>query len=162
MSKFKKIVAMGVFVGFVGALAVVVAAVTVAQQRGGRGRMGGPMHGRTAERDQRQIEQRCRQYMERRRQRLDEIRAMERRLQDRVEMLDTAQDDQARRDALVLLVNELADQHIRMFETIQQMHEDGLRHMGMHMRRGPGSMMGCPMMSDDLPEDADGEEVTSR
>jgi len=130
MSTFKKTVAMGFFVGV---LAVAVAAVTLAQQRGGRGR---PMPGQTQDRPgAQQMRQRCQQHMERRRQMLEEIQAMEQRLQSRVDALNAAEDPEARMDALVLLVNELADQRIEMFQKIQQMHEDDLRHIGE-----------CPMM----------------
>ncbi len=146
MNTFKKIVALGFFIGV---LAVAVAAVTVAQQRGGRDRMPGRMPQDNQQPDD-QMQPRCREFMQRRRQMLDEIAAMEQRLMEMVETLNTAADEQARMDALVALVNELADQHIEMFRKIQRMHEDGMRHTGMHMRYGPRSMMGCPMMSDDM------------
>ncbi|NLF31879.1 MAG: hypothetical protein GX591_13450 [Planctomycetes bacterium] len=141
MIRFRKIVAMGFLVGV---LAVAVTAVTLAQQRGGRGPM--QDQGQMQNGDQQQMDQRRQQWMERRQQMLAEIQAMEQRLTSMVDALNAAPDQQAQMDALILLVNELADQHIQMFQKIQQMHEEGMRYGGMHGKRRGGGGKPCPMM----------------
>jgi septal ring factor EnvC (AmiA/AmiB activator) len=87
----------------------------------------------------------CEEMMARHQKMMDEMKAMDARLDGLVQKMNTAQ-GQAKVDAMAAAVTELVQQRKTMHERMMTMHQGVMGHMMGHMAEGKESMAACPMM----------------
>jgi hypothetical protein len=87
----------------------------------------------------------CQEMMAQHQKMMDEMKAMDARLDGLVQTMNTAQ-GQAKVDATAAVVTELVQQRKTMHERMMTMHHGMMGHMMGHMAEGKESMAACPMM----------------
>jgi hypothetical protein len=87
----------------------------------------------------------CQAMMAQHQKMMDEMKAMDARLDGMVQKMNAAQ-GQAKTDATAATVTELVQQRKTMHERMMAMHQGMMSHMMGHMAEGKESMAACPMM----------------
>jgi flagellar basal body L-ring protein FlgH len=88
----------------------------------------------------------CQQMMQAHQKMMDDMKAMDARLDTLVQQMNSAT-GQAKVDATAAVVSELVTQRKTMFDRMEGMHGEMMRHMMEHMQAGGAdAMMKCPMM----------------
>lgn len=110
---------------------------------------GGPMMGEKAESGSMKAE--CTAMMARRHARMDEMKAMDARLESLVKVMNEATGDR-KVDATAAVVTELVAQRKVMRDAMESMQPQMMGHMMKHMQMGTDKdaaarMAGCPMMN---------------
>jgi hypothetical protein len=102
-------------------------------------------HGQKPGMDKPGMQASCEEMMARHQKMMDEMKAMDARLDGLVQKMNTAQ-GQAKVDATAAAVTELVQQRKTMHERMMGMHQGMMGHMMGHMAEGKESMAACPMM----------------
>ncbi len=88
----------------------------------------------------------CEQMMHARQQMMEDMKAMDARLDTLVQQMNSAT-GQAKVDATAAVVSELVTQRKTTFDRMEGMHGEMMQHMMEHMQAGGAdAMMKCPMM----------------
>ena len=95
----------------------------------------------------------CREAMARDAAMMNDMRALDARLQEQVKAMQAAQ-GQAKVDAIARVVTTLADEAGRMNQRMMAMHEQMMSHMMSNGGQGSAAMQPCSMMPHTTKEDA--------
>ncbi len=77
---------------------------------------------------------------------MNDMKAADQRLDSLVTKMNSATSSQGKVDATAAAVTELVAQRKAMRDSMMQMHQGMMGHMGEHMQAGKESMAMCPMM----------------
>lgn len=102
-------------------------------------------HGQKPGMDKPGMQASCEEMMARHQKMMEEMKAMDSRLDGLVQKMNAAQ-GQTKVDATASVVAELVQQRKTMHERMTTMHQGMMGHMMGHMAEGKESMAACPMM----------------
>jgi hypothetical protein len=103
-------------------------------------------HGQKPGMDKPGMQASCEEMMARHQKMMEEMKAMDGRLDGLVQKMNTAQ-GQAKVDATAAAVSEFVQHRKTMHERMMTMHQGMMGHMMGHMAEGKESMGACPMMT---------------